>query len=102
MKAVVIVLALLAPGSAQLASAAAQHFGGEPAELLKEWMALNSACRGGHGDDPATMAACTDRDEADRRLLAAGWCYGRAGEYEYQKQWHRCAAASPKQPGTPE
>ncbi|AWB25291.1 hypothetical protein DA075_30670 [Methylobacterium currus] len=58
--------------------------------LLRDWTALNGACRGGRGDDPATLAACDRRDAIDRRLAAAGWCYGRPGDAGYQRVWRPC------------
>ncbi|KMO41299.1 hypothetical protein VQ02_06015 [Methylobacterium variabile] len=66
---------------------------GEAPGLLRDWAALNSACRGGRGDDPATLEACARRDALDRRLTAAGWCYGRPGDAGYQRTWRSCAEA---------
>ena len=87
MKLPVLALPLLV--AAQAAWAAPD--GREPTALLREWAALNGACRGGRGDDPRTQAACTRRDALDRRLAAAGWCYGRPGDAGYQRTWQRCA-----------
>ncbi|MEE7456353.1 hypothetical protein MPAR168_06155 [Methylorubrum populi] len=61
--------------------------------LLEDWAALNSACRGGRGDDPRTLEACTRRDALDQRLTAAGWCYGRPGEAGYQRRWRLCTSS---------
>lgn len=58
--------------------------------LLGAWHQLNTECRGGYGDNPATIEACAARDIADAALAAADWCYGREGEYGYQMDWHRC------------
>lgn len=62
--------------------------------LLYAWHQLNGDCRGGSGDDPATMRACDARNLADAALAAADWCYGRQGEYGAQMEWHRCARDS--------
>ncbi|MCI9881939.1 MULTISPECIES: hypothetical protein [Methylobacterium] len=62
-----------------------------PPALLQDWAALNSACRGGRGDDPRTQEACERRYALDRRLVAGGWCYGRPGDAGYQRVWRRCA-----------
>ncbi|GJD58501.1 hypothetical protein [Methylobacterium dankookense] len=59
--------------------------------LLRDWEALNGACRGGRGDDPGTLEACARRDAVDRQLAAAGWCYGRPGDAGYQRAWQLCA-----------
>ena len=61
--------------------------------LVARAEALNSACRGGRGDDPATVRACDDRDAAVRQLAARGWCYGTPSDIEAQKEWQRCADA---------
>jgi hypothetical protein len=44
-------------------------------ELLQRWMVLNEDCRGGAGDDPATMRACDERNLVDAALFAHGFCY---------------------------
>jgi hypothetical protein len=44
-------------------------------ELLQRWMVLNEDCRGGAGDDPATMRACDERNLVDAALFAHGYCY---------------------------
>jgi hypothetical protein len=44
-------------------------------ELLQHWMVLNEECRGGSGDEPATMRACDDRNLVDAALFAHGYCY---------------------------
>ncbi len=59
-------------------------------QLLRDWRTLNGACRGGHGDNPATLVACDRRDAVDRQLAAAGWCYGRPGDAGYQRDWRPC------------
>ncbi|TGE01752.1 hypothetical protein [Methylobacterium nonmethylotrophicum] len=58
--------------------------------LLRDWTAQNGTCRGGSGDDPATLAACERRDVLHQRLTAAGWCYGRPGDAGYQRVWRPC------------
>ncbi|MET7241836.1 hypothetical protein ABZT49_00550 [Methylobacterium sp. EM32] len=77
-----LLLLLLGPATAAQA--------GGVAPLLRDWTALNGACRGGRGDDPATLAACERRDALHRRLTAAGWCYGRPGDAGYQRAWRTC------------
>ena len=44
-------------------------------ELLQRWMVLNEDCRGGAGDEQATMRACDDRSLIDAALFAHGYCY---------------------------
>lgn len=59
---------------------------------LGRWQALNSACRGGSGDDPATMQACDARDAAFDSLEALSWCYGEPDQAGFEMEWHRCTA----------
>lgn len=66
----------------------------KPGEMIAEWTRLNSLCRGGSGDNPATMKACGERDALTPRIEAAGWCYGQNGQSGYQYQWHACTARS--------
>ena len=80
--------------SIMLCSAAAQAAGDTTPALLREQAELNSLCRGGSGDDPRTIAACKKRDAVSRALGGMGWCFGKEGEFEYQKQWHRCQPGS--------
>jgi hypothetical protein len=82
-----LILAGLLGGAAPGAPARADD---RPSALLRDWEALNAACRGGSGDDPRTQEACARRDELDRRLAAAGWCYGRPGDLGYQRAWRAC------------
>lgn len=67
---------------------------GSSTTLLKRWATENEACRGGAGDSVETDRTCERREAVSARLAAQGWCYGREGEYGYQKDWHRCGLAS--------
>lgn len=85
-----VVLALAAGMLAGVAMAQAQSVD----ELIASYRALNSACRGGSGDDPRTQKACAERDRAVTGLQQAGYCYGRRGQIGAQMSWHRCGADS--------
>ena len=61
-----------------------------PAALYQRWSQANEDCRGGSGDSTDTMAACEYRNTIDRRMAAAGWCYGRPGDSGFQMDCHRC------------
>lgn len=65
-----------------------------PDGLIAKWTAQNSQCRGGHGDDPKTMAACRERSRTGREIDARGWCYGKKDQIAAQYQWHACTRAS--------
>lgn len=65
-----------------------------PVGMLARWQDQNGKCRGGSGDDSETWKACEARDYTELALRAAGWCYGREGEYGYQMNWHRCGPVS--------
>ncbi|MFV0622641.1 hypothetical protein ACBY01_01340 [Sphingomonas sp. ac-8] len=58
--------------------------------MIDRWARLNAQCRGGPGDDPATQTACDEREDASKRLVDAGICYGKVGEAGYQMTTHRC------------
>lgn len=62
--------------------------------MIAEYEKLNSDCRGGSGDDPATMEACEQRDAVGKKLDARGVCKGRQGEAGYEMTWHRCDGTS--------
>ena len=66
----------------------APHVAQEPQALIDQWGRLNSACRGGSGDNPATSKACQARGVVEAKLDAAGWCYGRPNEFGNQSDWH--------------
>ncbi len=36
------------------------------------------------------MKACTKRDKIYEELLAKGWCFGKEGDYEYEREWQKC------------
>ncbi|MFC3690862.1 hypothetical protein [Chenggangzhangella methanolivorans] len=78
-------IALLAPADASARSDAFEA-------LIAQWTDLNSACRGGSGDDPKTMKACDERETIGARLKKGGWCYGRPGDAGYQRNWIRCGS----------
>ena len=68
---------------------AALSFGlGPPAHaqspIIQGWLAANTVCKGGPGDDPKTQKACARRDEISARLKRRG-C-----EYHEDGDWWRC------------
>ncbi|WP_454816574.1 hypothetical protein [Labrys neptuniae] len=70
-------------------------FAAQSSASIDQWKALNSQCRGGSGDDPATLRACGQRDALTRQLGKAGWCFGRKDDPDAASyQWHRCTAKS--------
>jgi len=83
-------LVLFETSAAQAQSGASR----DPATLTKLWYQENEKCRGGHGDDPQTDAACAARETYNAKLRAVGWCYGKHGQLGYQMSWHRCAPGS--------
>jgi hypothetical protein len=48
--------------------------------LVTAWQALNEGCRGGAGDDPATIKACDRRTTISEELRAQG-CRYHTGDY---------------------
>jgi hypothetical protein len=63
-------------------------------ELLQRWMVLNEDCRGGAGDEQATMQACDERNLVDAALFAHGYCYVGMGATS-RWDWPTIASASP-------
>ena len=59
-------------------------------ELLQRWMVLNEDCRGGAGDEQATMRACDERNLVDAALFAHGYCYVGMGA---TSRWEKGPAA---------
>lgn len=57
------------------------------AATIGEWAEANSQCRGGSGDNPATLAACDQRDRLFRELSDSGLCYD--GD-DIEQQWRWC------------
>lgn len=51
---------------------------------------LNSLCRGGSGDNPATARNCEKRDAAHAAIERRGWCWGHEGQAGYERQWEKC------------
>jgi hypothetical protein len=58
--------------------------------LIAQEEELNHKCRGGSGDEPATMKACDERDAIVEKLKTKGWCWGHDGQVEFKKQWEKC------------
>ena len=51
---------------------------------------LNDRCRGGSGDDPDTLRACSIRDGLLQQIEKEGWCWGHAGQIGADKTWEPC------------
>jgi hypothetical protein len=60
------------------------------AALIKTEDKLNDKCRGGSGDDPATMKACDQREKYVKKLEKLGWCWGHAGQIDADRTWEKC------------
>lgn len=58
--------------------------------LISQYKKLNEKCRGGPGDDPATMVSCNQREKLYQDILKAGWCLGPKDAPGYQKDWMQC------------
>lgn len=83
MKKILFLILLISP---LLTNAAAEE------NLIKQADKLNDQCRGGSGDNPATIKACDKRDKLFDELASKGWCYGHEGQAGYERQWEKCAA----------
>ena len=87
------------PPTAGLAKTAPRHlaiglavaaFGFVPAPvhaqspMIQGWLAANTACKAGPGDDPKTQKACARRDDLSKKLKRRGCDYQEDGD------WWRC------------
>ena len=70
-----LLLAIALAATIMPALAAADYRTWTSAGLLQLWATLNVECRGGSGDDAATMRACDERNLVDAALFAHGYCY---------------------------
>lgn len=62
-------------------------------EMITAVEDLNGRCRGGSGDDPATMVACDQRDQMMDALKVEGMCWGNPNdpnEIGADKTWRPC------------
>ena len=62
----------------------------EVIKLMRQEEQLNSQCRGGSGNAPATMAACEKRENILAKIKTQGWCWGTEGQYGYEQDWTKC------------
>jgi len=62
----------------------------DPDTMIELWYQANEQCRGGSGDNPATLDACDERESYAKRLDQLGWCYGEENQDSSQRQWHHC------------
>jgi len=59
--------------------------------IVAKYIALNDRCRGGSGDDDATMRACEERDMLLPEVERQGYCWGSASDSsEADRRWQRC------------
>jgi len=66
----------------------------EASRLIERWHRENSSCRGGSGDAPETLVACSARERIGHDLAKLNWCFGKRGQFGYQMEWHSCEARS--------
>jgi hypothetical protein len=70
-----LLLAIALAATIMPALAAADYRAWTSAGLLQLWATLNVECRGGSGDDAATMRACDERNLVDAALFVHGYCF---------------------------
>jgi uncharacterized protein len=63
-------------------------------DLLSIEGELDGMCRAWSGDDPHTDDVCAVRDKAYELLGKMGYCFGKKGQLQQKKQWHRCTKNS--------
>ncbi|GJD36603.1 hypothetical protein [Methylobacterium aerolatum] len=65
-----------------------------PQQLLKAWDEASFNCSGSTQNEQWRSDECARAAALRAHLNDSGWCYGKKGEAQYQKKWHRCGAAS--------
>ena len=64
-----------------------------PAGLMESFDAVDTMC--GEVGSPVTQAtSCAERDKLRAIIKLQGWCKGRGGQSESDRQWHRCGPKS--------
>ncbi|KAB1071508.1 hypothetical protein [Methylobacterium planeticum] len=58
-------------------------------ELLAAEAKAQQGCEG-TGDPAVIKEQCTLRDRLSGRLAQAGYCWGRKGQLDAKKEWHKC------------
>jgi hypothetical protein len=79
-----------AAADARKATAAPENPSQELALLIAEEEKLNDKCRGGSGDDKATLEACDERDALYKKIEANNWCWGHDGQIGADRTWEPC------------
>src|SRR5689334_22285380 len=79
-KYLLVTLALMFATSAYLAPITVHAEAQSPQSIILQWDSFNEACRGGSGDNSATMKACERRNEVSKKLRAVG-CHYHQGDY---------------------
>jgi hypothetical protein len=95
MKALLLFLFFVAT-PVSFASSADKKMAAPVQQLVSQYDSANEACRGGSGDNPATHRACQRREDVYSRIQNAGWCWGPAEAFEYQKHWVVCKGKAPQ------
>ncbi len=62
--------------------------------LIAAWADADENCAGGSGDNPATEAACTLRQQLAEKLNQKDLCFGREKQSRNGYDWHQCDAGS--------
>jgi hypothetical protein len=60
------------------------------AQLMAQEDALDDKCRGGPGDDDATLKACDERELILGKIKANNWCWGHDGQIGADRTWEPC------------
>jgi hypothetical protein len=84
MVAAVVLVGFAAVGTAQGASR------NDPKTMIDLWAQADEQCRGGSGNDQATLDACTEREAYAKRLGHLGWCLKSVRQGSTETAWKRC------------
>lgn len=58
--------------------------------LINEWYDFNNKCKTGSSNKQPDLEQCEHRDKQSGKLQSLGFCYGEKGQYEIEKEWHKC------------
>lgn len=79
---------------AAVEDASDENFTADEQRAIDAYDRLNSACRGGSGNEQSTWAACEKRDAAGTQLEQQGICYGKKDQAGYEMRHHHCGPDS--------
>lgn len=70
------------------------HAQPSPSQFIKAWNEATFTCSGDTRNEDLRADECARAAALRAHLNERGWCFGKQGQAQYQKQWHQCKAGS--------